>query len=107
MFDVVQHGAVKKGVDAVLEQFGKIDILVNNAGIQRRAPMTGAFPATSTPAGLKIHKRCSLGRGNIVGYDIAPARDHDAPDPRRATAEPGAALLSAAQRSVNSTCVKL
>ena len=40
VFDVVQHGAVKKGVDAVLEQFGKIDILVNNAGIQRRAPMT-------------------------------------------------------------------
>ncbi|NDH53593.1 MAG: glucose 1-dehydrogenase [Betaproteobacteria bacterium] len=39
VFDVVQHGAVKKGVDAVLEQFGKIDILVNNAGIQRRAPM--------------------------------------------------------------------
>ncbi len=40
VFDVVQHGAVRKGVDAVLEQFGKIDILVNNAGIQRRAPMT-------------------------------------------------------------------
>ena len=39
VFDVVQHGAVRKGVDAVLEQFGKIDILVNNAGIQRRAPM--------------------------------------------------------------------
>lgn len=40
VFDVVQHGAVRKGVDAVLEQFGRIDILVNNAGIQRRAPMT-------------------------------------------------------------------
>jgi len=37
------------------------------------------FPATSTPAGLKVHKWFSLGRNNIVDIQISPARDHDAP----------------------------
>ena len=37
------------------------------------------FPATSTAAGLKVHKVYSLGRNNIVGIEITPARDHDAP----------------------------
>ncbi len=36
------------------------------------------FPATSTAAGLKVHKVYSLGRNNIVGIEITPARDHDA-----------------------------
>jgi gluconate 5-dehydrogenase len=38
-FDVVQHEAVRKGVDAVIAKHGQVDILVNNAGIQRRGPM--------------------------------------------------------------------
>ena len=37
------------------------------------------FPATSTAAGLKVHKVISLGRNNVVGIEITPARDHDAP----------------------------
>lgn len=44
-----------------------------------RSPLAATFPATSTSAGLKIHKRYSLGRGNIVGFEISPAREHDAP----------------------------
>ncbi|MSP73876.1 MAG: hypothetical protein EXR76_17225, partial [Myxococcales bacterium] len=53
--------------------------VVDSETVTLRAPLAGAFPATSTPAGLKIHKRYSLGRGNIVGYDISPAREHDGP----------------------------
>ena len=41
--------------------------------------LAGVFPATSTAAGLKVHKVYSLGRNNIVGIEITPARDHDAP----------------------------
>ena len=37
------------------------------------------FPATSTSAGLKIHKYFSLGRNNVVDFEITPARDHDSP----------------------------
>lgn len=35
-FDVSNQEAAAKGVEAVLEKFGRIDILVNNAGITRR-----------------------------------------------------------------------
>ena len=38
-FDVSNQEAAAKGVEAVLEKFGRIDILVNNAGIIRRVPM--------------------------------------------------------------------
>ena len=53
--------------------------VVDSETVTLRPPLADRFPATSTSAGLKIHKRYSLGRGNIVGYDITPARDHDAP----------------------------
>ena len=39
VFDVVQHDAVRKAVDAIVDKHGAIDILVNNAGIQRRGPL--------------------------------------------------------------------
>jgi hypothetical protein len=41
--------------------------------------LAALFPATSTPAGLQVHKYYSLGRNNVVDFEITPARDHDAP----------------------------
>ncbi len=43
-FDVTDHIAVRKAVDAFEEQHGAIEILVNNAGMQHRAPLQD-FPA--------------------------------------------------------------
>jgi len=54
-------------------------ILVDSETVILPAELAEAFPATSTPAGLKVHKFFSLGRNNIVDFQISPARDHDAP----------------------------
>jgi hypothetical protein len=37
--------------------------VVDSETVSLRPPLGGTFPATSTSAGLKIHKRYSLGRG--------------------------------------------
>lgn len=37
------------------------------------------FPGAGEYAALKIHKEWSVGTGNLVGYKITPAREHDSP----------------------------
>lgn len=37
------------------------------------------FPGAGEYAALKIHKEWSVGTGNLVGYKISPAREHDSP----------------------------
>ena len=37
------------------------------------------FPGAGDYAALKIHKEWSVGTGNLLGYPITPARDHDSP----------------------------
>ncbi|MDQ7781238.1 MAG: glucose 1-dehydrogenase [Desulfomonilaceae bacterium] len=37
--DVTSKESIRKGVDEILQQFGKIDILVNNAGVNHRVPV--------------------------------------------------------------------
>ncbi|MEX0957519.1 MAG: SDR family oxidoreductase [Rhizobiaceae bacterium] len=43
-FDVTDHDAVRKAVDAFEDATGAIDILINNAGMQHRSPLED-FPA--------------------------------------------------------------
>ncbi|MGK9338506.1 SDR family oxidoreductase [Sinorhizobium meliloti] len=43
-FDVTDHAAVGRGVDAIEDDIGPIDILINNAGMQFRTPLED-FPA--------------------------------------------------------------
>lgn len=38
-FDVTDHEAVRRGVDAIERDIGPIDILINNAGMQFRTPL--------------------------------------------------------------------
>jgi hypothetical protein len=41
--------------------------------------LVGDFPGTGDYAALKIHKEWSVGTGNLIGYKITPAREHDNP----------------------------
>lgn len=38
-----------------------------------------AYPGTGDYAAIKIHKEFSVGVGNLVDYQLSPARDHDSP----------------------------
>lgn len=37
------------------------------------------YPGTGDYAAIKIHKEFSVGTGNLIGYQLSPARDHDSP----------------------------
>lgn len=37
------------------------------------------YPGTGDYAAIKIHKEFSVGTGNLVGYQLSQARDHDSP----------------------------
>jgi hypothetical protein len=52
-------------------------ILVDSETVTLRDKLADDFPATSTLAGLKVHKYFSLGRGNVIDFRISPAREHD------------------------------
>lgn len=54
-------------------------IVVDSETVTLPDELADFFPATSKPAGLKVHKYYSLGRNNVVDIEITPARDHDAP----------------------------
>ncbi len=54
-------------------------LVVDSETITLSDELAEVFPATSTAAGLKVHKVFSLGRNNLVSIAITPARDHDAP----------------------------
>lgn len=54
-------------------------LLVDSETVTLPDELAEDFPATSTPAGLKVHKWFSLGRNNIVDVVVSPAREHDAP----------------------------
>jgi len=38
-----------------------------------------AYPGVGDYAAIKIHKEFSVGAGNLVAYQLSPARDHDSP----------------------------
>lgn len=54
-------------------------LLVDSETVTLPDALAEEFPATSKPAGLKVHKVYSVGRNNIVDFIITPARDHDGP----------------------------
>ncbi|MEL6234698.1 MAG: SDR family oxidoreductase [Pseudomonadota bacterium] len=53
-FDVTDHAAVRKAIDAFEAETGPIDILINNAGMQHRTPLE-EFPADRFEALLQTN----------------------------------------------------
>jgi putative transposase len=47
--------------------------------ITLRPALADVFPASGSPAGVKVHKELSLGRGCMIDYHLSPAREHDSP----------------------------
>ena len=93
-FDVTNHHATRKAVDAFEAEVGPIDILVNNAGMQHRAPLED-FPPEAFERLLQTNiasvfhvgqavARHMIGRGagaiiNIASVQAALARPNIAP----------------------------
>ena len=55
--------------------------------------LVGDFPGTGDYAALKIHKEWSVGTGDLVAYQITPAREHDSPHLRIDESRRGTGLL--------------
>lgn len=53
--------------------------VVDSSTIKLDDALIAQWPGTGDYAALKIHKRWSVGHGNLVAYEITPARDHDSP----------------------------
>lgn len=47
--------------------------------ITLRPALADLFPASGSPAGVKVHKELSLGRVCMTDYHLSPAREHDSP----------------------------
>lgn len=53
--------------------------IFDSTTIKLHDDLTDAYPGTGDYAAIKIHKEFSVGTGNLVGYQLSPARDHDSP----------------------------
>ncbi|HEY2848381.1 MAG TPA: IS4 family transposase [Gemmatimonadaceae bacterium] len=53
--------------------------VVDSTTVRLDKALIDTFPGAGEYAALKIHKEWSVGTGNLVGYKITPAREHDSP----------------------------
>ena len=53
--------------------------VVDSTTVRLDDRLVDTFPGAGEYAALKIHKEWSVGTGNLLGYKITPARDHDSP----------------------------
>jgi Transposase DDE domain len=53
--------------------------IVDSTTIKLDKALFAEYPGAGDYAALKIHKEWSVGTGNLVSYQITPARDHDSP----------------------------
>lgn len=53
--------------------------VVDSTTIRLNDALVDKFPGPGDYAALKIHKEWSVGTGNLVAYEISPAREHDSP----------------------------
>jgi hypothetical protein len=53
--------------------------VIDSETITLRTALAGVFAASGSPAGVKVHKELSLGRGCMSDYHFFAAREHDSP----------------------------
>lgn len=53
--------------------------IFDSTTVKLRKDLKDIYPGTGDYAALKIHKEFSVGTGNLVDYQLSPARDHDSP----------------------------
>ena len=53
--------------------------IFDSTTVKLRDELKDVYPGTGDYAAVKIHKEFSVGTGNLVGYQLSPARDHDSP----------------------------
>lgn len=53
--------------------------VVDSSTIKLDKALFAEYPGAGDYAALKVHKEWSVGTGNLVAYQITPARDHDSP----------------------------
>lgn len=52
-------------------------IVIDSETVQLHRTLKGAYPGTGDYAAVKVHKAWSIGRHNMVDFELTPARDHD------------------------------
>ena len=53
--------------------------VVDSTTIRLDDALVDTFPGAGDYAAMKIHKEWSVGTGNLVAYEVSPAREHDSP----------------------------
>lgn len=53
--------------------------IVDATTVRLRGELVDTYPGPGDYAALKVHKEWSVGTGNLCGYKITPAREHDSP----------------------------
>lgn len=70
--------AQPKLLPGILEGVGDWRIF-DSTTIKLSNELADVYPGTGDYAAIKVHKEFSVGTGNLVGYQLSPARDHDSP----------------------------
>lgn len=73
VFDVTDHAATRRAIDALETDVGPIDILVNNAGIQHRAPLE-EFPVEAFEKLLHTNISSVFNAGQAVARHMIARR---------------------------------
>ena len=70
-FDVTDHAAVQKAVDAIEAEIGPLDILINNAGMQHRTPLED-FPADAFQTLMRTNLESVFNVGQAAARHMIP-----------------------------------
>ena len=68
-------------------------VAIDSETVQLHQSLKGVYPGTGDYAAVKVHKAYSIGRHNLIDYELSPARDHDSKRFKVTAAMRGVGLL--------------